>query len=88
MVSQSVSSFLVDMTSPKWCGLMSGSSANREPSISVLNMLKLMGKHFIDPKRSEILFVFQVFPCTTQIACFWPKLLPALFQESLISLPF
>jgi hypothetical protein len=38
-----------------------------------------MGKHFIDPKRSEILSVFQVFPCTTQIALFWPKLLPALF---------
>jgi hypothetical protein len=34
-----------------------------------------LGKHFIDPKRSEI----QVFPCTMQIALFWPKLLPALF---------
>jgi hypothetical protein len=29
-----------------------------------------MGKHFI-----------QVFPCTTQIALFWPKLLPALFLK-------
>jgi hypothetical protein len=37
-----------------------------------------MGKHFIDPKRSEIRSVFQVFPCTTQIAIFWLKLLPAL----------
>jgi hypothetical protein len=25
--------------------------------------------------------VFQVFPCTTQIAIFWPKLLPALFLK-------
>jgi hypothetical protein len=33
-------------------------------------VLKLKGKHFIDPKRSEILSVFQVFPCTTQIALF------------------
>jgi hypothetical protein len=40
-----------------------------------------MGKHFIDPKSSEILFIFQVFPCTTQIALFWPKLLPALFLK-------
>jgi hypothetical protein len=34
--------------------------------------------------------VFQVFPCTTQIALFWPKLLPALSlkKPSLISLPF
>jgi hypothetical protein len=31
---------------------------------------KLMGKHFIDPKRSEIPSVFQVFPCTTQIYLF------------------
>jgi hypothetical protein len=45
----------------------------------ILNVLKLMGKHFIDPKRSEILSVFQVFPCTTRIAFFWPRLLPALF---------
>jgi hypothetical protein len=41
-----------------------------------------MGKHFIDPKTSEILSIFQVFPCTTQIALFWPKLLPAL-EETL-----
>jgi hypothetical protein len=41
-------------------------------------VLKLKGKHFIDPKRSEILTVF---PCTTQIALFWPKLLPAIFLE-------
>jgi hypothetical protein len=27
-----------------------------------------MGKHFIDPKSSEILSIFQVFPCKTQIA--------------------
>jgi hypothetical protein len=37
-----------------------------------------MGKHFIDPKSSEIL---SIFPCTTQIALFWPKLLPALFLK-------
>jgi hypothetical protein len=36
----------------------------------ILNVLKLMGKHFIDPKSSEILSIFQVFPCTTQIALF------------------
>jgi hypothetical protein len=42
-----------------------------------------MGKHFIDPKSSEILLIFQVFPCTTQIALIWPKLLPALFLRSL-----
>jgi hypothetical protein len=51
----------------------------REPPKVSLNVLKLMGKHFIDPKRSEILSVFQVFPCTMQIALFWPKLLPVLF---------
>jgi hypothetical protein len=44
------------------------------------NVLELMEKHFIDPKRSEIL---SVFPCTTQIALFLPKLLPALFIRSL-----
>jgi hypothetical protein len=46
-----------------------------------LNVLKLVGKHFIDPKSSEILSIFQVFPCTTQIALFGPKLLPALFLK-------
>jgi hypothetical protein len=40
-----------------------------------------MGKHFIDPKSSEFLSIFQVFRCTTQIAIFWPKLLPALFLK-------
>jgi hypothetical protein len=42
-----------------------------------------MGKHFIDPKTksSEILSIFQVFPCTTQITLFWPKLFPALFLK-------
>jgi hypothetical protein len=40
-----------------------------------------MGKHFIDPKSSEILSIFQVFPCTMQIALFWPKLLPVLFLK-------
>jgi hypothetical protein len=44
-------------------------------------VLKLTGKHFIDPKSSEILSIFQVFPCTTQIALFWAKLLPALFLK-------
>jgi hypothetical protein len=38
-----------------------------------------MGKHFIYPKRNEILSIFQVFPCKMQI--FWPKLLPALFLK-------
>jgi hypothetical protein len=42
-----------------------------------------MEKHFIDPKRSEILSVFLIFPCMTQIAPFWPKLLPALYLISL-----
>jgi hypothetical protein len=32
-----------------------------------------MGKHFIDPKSGEILSIFQVFPCTTQIALFLPS---------------
>jgi hypothetical protein len=36
---------------------------------------KLLGKHFIHPKMSEILSVIQVFPFTTQIALIWPKLL-------------
>jgi hypothetical protein len=43
-----------------------------------------MGKHFIDPKRSEILSVFH---CTTQIALFFAKTAPCP-QEALISLPF
>jgi hypothetical protein len=41
-----------------------------------------MEKHFIDPKRCEILSVFLIFPCTMQIALFWPKLLPALFLKT------
>jgi hypothetical protein len=47
-----------------------------------------MGKHFIDPKSSEILSIFQVFPFTMQIALFWPKLLrgPKWFYDTLISL--
>jgi hypothetical protein len=49
--------------------------------LNELNVLKLKGKHFIHPKRSKILSVFQVFPCTAQIAFFWPKLLPALFLK-------
>jgi hypothetical protein len=36
-----------------------------------------MGKYFTDPKSSEILSNFQ-------IALFWPKLLPALFLNSLM----
>jgi hypothetical protein len=40
-----------------------------------------MGKHFIDPKSSEILYIIQVFPFMMQIALFWPKLLPALFLK-------
>jgi hypothetical protein len=32
-------------------------------------------------KNSEILSIFQVFPCTPQIALLWPKLLPALFLK-------
>jgi hypothetical protein len=50
---------------------------------NILNVFKLMGKHLIDPKSSEILSIFQVFPCTTQIALFWPKLLPAFSVRSL-----
>jgi hypothetical protein len=49
-------------------------------SISVLNVLKLMGKHFIDPKSSDI---FQVFPCATQSCS-----MPFSLKEALISLPF
>jgi hypothetical protein len=40
-----------------------------------------MGKHFIDPKSSEILKIFKVFPCMTQIALFCQKRLPALFLK-------
>jgi hypothetical protein len=40
-----------------------------------------MGKHFIGPKSSEILSIFQVFHCTMQIAVYWPKLLPDLFLK-------
>jgi hypothetical protein len=48
-----------------------------------------MEKHFIDPKRSEIFLIFKRFPCTTQIAVFWPKLLPALFlKKSWYPCPF
>jgi hypothetical protein len=43
-----------------------------------------MGKHFIDPKSSEILSIFQVFPCAMQIAPFLPKLLPALDISALL----
>jgi hypothetical protein len=43
-------------------------SSIREPPKVSLNVLKLMGKHFIVPKTSEILSIFQVFPCTTQTA--------------------
>jgi hypothetical protein len=48
---------------------------------------QLMGKHFIDPKSSEILSIFQVFLCTMQIALFWPKLLPALFLLRSLDIP-
>jgi hypothetical protein len=47
------------------------SSIRETPNVSYV--LKLKGKHFIDPKRSEILSVFQFF------FLFWPKLPPALF---------
>jgi hypothetical protein len=48
-----------------------------------------MGKQFIDPKMSEIQSIFQVFPCTTQTALFWPKLLPALLlMKPLYPCPF
>jgi hypothetical protein len=44
-----------------------------------------MGKHFIDPKERNSVrfshFKSKVFHCTTQIALFWPKLLPALFLK-------
>jgi hypothetical protein len=52
----------------------------------VLNVLKLKGKHFIDPKRSEILSVFQVFSCTTQIALFGQNC-PLPFSLSLVDIP-
>jgi hypothetical protein len=39
-------------------------------------VLKLKGKHFIDPKRSEILSVFKIFPYTMQIALFLAKTAP------------
>jgi hypothetical protein len=55
-------------------GIVYDTSSIRKPPI----VSKLKGKYFIDPKRSEIL---SVFPCTTQIALFWPKLLPALFLK-------
>jgi hypothetical protein len=48
---------------------------------TILTMLKLMGRHFIHHKWSEILSVFQAFPCTTQIALSWSRLLPALFLK-------
>jgi hypothetical protein len=32
-----------------------------------------MAKHYIDHKNSEIMSIFQVFPCATQIALFWPS---------------
>jgi hypothetical protein len=38
--------------------------------LKCLKCVKIMGKHFIDAKSSEILSIFQVFPCTTQIALF------------------
>jgi hypothetical protein len=53
-------------------------SSIREPPKVSKSVLKIMAKHFIDPKRSEIL---SVFPCMSQIALFWPKLLPALFLK-------
>jgi hypothetical protein len=51
-------------------------------------VLKLKGKHFIDPKMSEILSVFKVFPCTMQISLFMAKTAPCPFpEEASISLP-
>jgi hypothetical protein len=49
-------------------------------------IIKRSSKYFFhhrgrNSKSSEILSIFQVFPCTTQIALFWPKLLPALFLK-------
>jgi hypothetical protein len=43
------------------------------------NVLKLVEKHFIGPKRSEILSVFLIFPCTMQIALFLAKTAPSPF---------
>jgi hypothetical protein len=52
--------------------------------LSVLNVLKLMGKKFIDPKRSEILSGF-LERCKLP---FFAKTAPCPFpQEALISLP-
>jgi hypothetical protein len=48
-----------------------------------------MGKYFIDHKSTEILSIFQVFPCTTQIALFLAKTAPCPFPyEALIAVPF
>jgi hypothetical protein len=51
-------------------------STIREPP-KVSYVLKLMGKHFIDPKRGEIRSVFKV--VRRKLPFFGPKLLPALF---------
>jgi hypothetical protein len=56
-------------------------SSIREPPKGMLNVLKLMGKHFIDPKSSEILSIFQVFPCVRR------KLKLPFFGQN-CSLPF
>jgi hypothetical protein len=48
---------------------------------------KHKGKHLIDSKRSEILSVFQVFPCTTQIALFLPKLYSLPFSLRILDIP-
>jgi hypothetical protein len=46
-----------------------------------LKCAKTYGKIFYWPKKEWNSVVFQVFPCTTQIAPFWPKLLIALFMK-------
>jgi hypothetical protein len=37
-----------------------------------------MGKHFIDPKSSELCPFFKFFLVRRKLPFFWPKLLPAL----------
>jgi hypothetical protein len=62
--------------------------------VKAIHLLKLSGKHLIEPKMSEIQSVFLIFLtfflATTQIAFFLPKLLPALFLTILDipALPF
>jgi hypothetical protein len=50
-------------------------------------VLKLKEKHFIDPKRSEILSVFKVFHCMMQIAFLLAKNCSLLFSLRSLEIP-